>query len=68
MHDALVKPMPDGQMSPGLATKWSESADGLSYDFEVRQGVKFHNGDPFTAEDVKFSFERYKGANAARKG
>src|SRR5215468_10719241 len=64
MHDALVKPMPDGQMSPCLATKWSESEDGLRYDFELRQGVKFHNGDPFTAEDVKFSFERYKGTSA----
>src|SRR5882672_4354992 len=64
MHDALVKPMPDNPMSPSLATRWSESADGLTYDFELRQGVKFHNGDPFTAEDVKFSFERYKGAGA----
>jgi peptide/nickel transport system substrate-binding protein len=64
MHDALVKPMPDNQMSPCLATKWSESEDGLTYDFELRQGVKFHNGDPFTAEDVKFSFERYKGAGS----
>ena len=51
-------------MSPCLATRWSESADGLTYDFELRQGVKFHNGDPFTAEDVQFSFERYKGAGA----
>jgi len=57
--------MPDSQMSPCLATNWSESEDGLAYDFELRQGVKFHNGDPFTAEDVKFSFERYKGAGAA---
>src|SRR5262249_46993846 len=57
-------PMPDNPMSPSLATKWSESADGLMYDFELRQGVKFHNGDPFTAEDVKYSFERYKGAGA----
>jgi len=64
MHDALVKPMPDNPMSPCLATKWSESADGLTYDFELRQGVKFHNGDPFTAEDVQFSFERYKGGGA----
>jgi peptide/nickel transport system substrate-binding protein len=64
LHDAMVKPMPDGRMSPCLATKWSESEDGLTYDFELRQGVKFHNGDPFTAEDVKFSFERYKGAGA----
>jgi peptide/nickel transport system substrate-binding protein len=64
MQDALVKPMPDNPMAPSLATEWSESADGLSYDFELRQGVKFHNGDPFTAEDVQFSFERYKGAGA----
>jgi peptide/nickel transport system substrate-binding protein len=64
MHDALVKPMPGNPMAPRLATKWGESEDGLSYDFELRQGVKFHNGDPFTAEDVQFSFERYKGAGA----
>lgn len=64
LHDALVKPMPGNPMAPSLATKWSESADGLAYDFELRQGVKFHNGDPFTAEDVKFSFERYKGMSA----
>jgi peptide/nickel transport system substrate-binding protein len=65
LHDALVKPMPDGYMAPCLATQWHESADGVTYDFELRQGVKFHNGDPFTAEDVQFSFERYKGAGAA---
>ena len=67
LHDALVKPMPDGPMSPCLATKWSESADGLTYDFELRQGVRFHNGDAFTAEDVKFSFERAKGAQLKSK-
>ncbi len=65
MHDALVKPMPGNPMAPSLATKWTESPDGLTYDFELRQGVKFHNGDPFTAEDVQFSFERFKGAGSA---
>lgn len=64
LHDALVKPMPEGKMAPSLATKWQESDDGLTYDFTLRQGVKFHNGDSFSAEDVKFSFERYKGAGA----
>jgi peptide/nickel transport system substrate-binding protein len=64
IHDALLKPMPDNAMAPSLATTWHESPDGLTYDFELRQGVKFHNGDPFTAEDVKFSFERYKGTAA----
>jgi peptide/nickel transport system substrate-binding protein len=55
---------PDGQMSPCLATSWQESEDGLTYEFELRPGVTFHNGDPLTAEDVQFSFERYKGAGA----
>jgi peptide/nickel transport system substrate-binding protein len=64
LHDALVKPMPDNPMSHSLATAWRESEDGRTYDFELRPGVKFHNGDPFTAEDVQFTFERYKGASA----
>jgi peptide/nickel transport system substrate-binding protein len=61
LHDALVKPMPGQRMAPSLAESWSESPDKLSYEFKLRKGVKFHNGDPFTAEDVKFSFERAKG-------
>src|SRR5262245_32692327 len=64
LHDALVKPMPDNPMAPSLATAWQESPDGLTYDFQLRQGVTFHNGDPFTADDVAFSFARYKGAGA----
>ena len=64
LHDALVKPMPEHPMAPSLATAWHESPDGLTYDFALRQGVTFHNGDPFTAEDVQFSFERYKGSGA----
>jgi peptide/nickel transport system substrate-binding protein len=62
LHDALVKPMPGNPMAPGLAESWSASPDGLVYEFVLRKGVKFHNGDPVTAEDVKFSFERYRGA------
>ena len=62
LHDALVKPMPGNPMAPSLAESWTESPDKLIYEFKLRQGVKFHNGDPFTAEDVKFSFERAKGA------
>src|SRR6058998_333739 len=61
LHDAVVKPMPAGWNTPSLAESWSQSKDGLSYDFVLRRGVKFHNGDPVTAEDVKFSFERYRG-------
>ena len=60
-HDALVKPMPGKSMAPSLAESWSASTDGLVYEFKLRTGVKFHNGEPVTAEDVKFSFERYRG-------
>jgi peptide/nickel transport system substrate-binding protein len=58
LHDALVKPMPGNIMTPSLAESWTVSADGRVYDFKLRQGVTFHNGDPFTAEDVRFSFLR----------
>jgi len=62
MHDALVKPMPGGLMTPSLAESWKLSPDNRTYEFKLREGLKFHNGDPFTAEDVKFSFLRAKGA------
>ena len=64
MHDALVRPMPNQKMGASLAESWTESPDGLTYEFKLRRGLKFHNGDPVTSEDVKFSFERYKGAAA----
>jgi peptide/nickel transport system substrate-binding protein len=63
LHDAVVKPMPGQPMAPCLAESWSVSEDGLTYDFILRNGTKFHNGDPVTAEDVKFSFERYHGSS-----
>ena len=64
IHDALVKPMPGGDNTPSLAESWTASKDGLTYEFVLRKNAKFHNGDPVTAEDVKFSFDRYKGAAA----
>src|SRR3989475_5526222 len=64
VHDALVKPMPAGDNTPSLAESWTMSKDGLTYEVVLRRGVKFHNRDPVTAEDVKFSFDRYKGAAA----
>jgi peptide/nickel transport system substrate-binding protein len=64
LHDGLVKPMPGKSMAPSLAESWTVSADGLVYDFVLRKGARFHNGDPVTAEDVKFSFERYRGIYA----
>jgi peptide/nickel transport system substrate-binding protein len=63
LHDAMLKPMPDNALAPGLAESWSASEDGLSYDFVLRKGAKFHTGEAVTAEDVKFSFERYRGTS-----
>jgi peptide/nickel transport system substrate-binding protein len=62
LHDALVKPMPGNLMTPCLAESWTVSPDQRVYEFSLRKGLKFHNGDPFTADDVKFSFQRAKGA------
>jgi peptide/nickel transport system substrate-binding protein len=64
LHDALVKPMPGKAMAPSLAESWSVSPDGLVYEFVLRKGMRFHNGDPVTADDAKFSFERYRGISA----
>ena len=65
LHDALVKPMPAGLNTPSLAESWTMSRDGRTWEFVLRKGVRFHNGDPVTADDVKFSFERYRGAAAS---
>ena len=64
IHDALVKPMPAGRPrraspSPGRCRRMP-----LSYTFVLRPNIKFHNGDAVTADDVKFSFDRYKGGAA----
>jgi peptide/nickel transport system substrate-binding protein len=64
IHDALVRPLPGQKMGASLAESWKESPDGLTYEFRLRRGLKFHNGDPVTAGDVKFSFDRYQGAAA----
>src|SRR5712692_11278123 len=63
LQDAMAKPMPGNALAPCLAESWAAAEDGLTYDFVLREGVKFHNGDPVTAEDVKFSFQRYRGTN-----
>jgi hypothetical protein len=49
-------------MTPSLAESWTVSADQRVYEFKLREGLKFHNGDAFTVEDVKFSFNRAKGS------
>src|SRR3989442_3377194 len=64
LHDALIKPLPGNDMAPCLAESWRESPDGIVYEFKLREALKFHNGDPLTAEDVKFSCNRYGGVSA----
>jgi peptide/nickel transport system substrate-binding protein len=61
MYDNLIRfnPLDGGQtIIPDLAQKWEVSPDGLTYTFHLRQGVKFHDGTPFTADDVIATFER----------
>src|ERR1700687_141205 len=64
LHDALLKPMPGTISAPSLAESWTLAKDGVTYEFVLRKHARFHNGDPVTAEDVKFSFDRYEGAAA----
>src|SRR5215471_3450599 len=63
LQDAMLKPMPGNPFAPSLAESWTASEDGRSYEFQLRKGPTFHNGEPITAEDVKFSFTRYRGAS-----
>ena len=58
LYDTLVFPTSSGTLQPDLATSWQVSTDGLTYTFNLRQGVTFHNGDPLTASDVVFSMNR----------
>lgn len=65
LHDGMMKAMPDNPMDLALAESHTMADDGLSHTFVIRKDVTFHNGAPVTAEDVKYSFERYRG-NAAK--
>ena len=58
LYEGLVEFAPDGTVRPRLAESWEISADGLSYTFHLVQGAHFHDGTPFDAAAVKFSFER----------
>jgi peptide/nickel transport system substrate-binding protein len=66
VHDAMVKPMPGNSLAPSLAESVTVSDDKLIYDMVLRKDAKFHDGTPVTSDDVKFSFERYRGAQAAQ--
>lgn len=58
IFEGLVKPNPDGEMIPAVAEKYTLSEDGTTYTFTLREGVKFHNGQTVTAEDVVYSINR----------
>jgi peptide/nickel transport system substrate-binding protein len=64
LHDALLKPMPGVGSGLSLAESWSMASDMLAADFTLRANARFHNGEPVTGDDVKFSFERYRGGAA----
>jgi ABC-type transport system substrate-binding protein len=70
MTEGLVKLNAKGQVEPLLATEWKQSPDGLTYNFTLRKGVKFQDGEPFNAQAVKFSFDRLLSPNtfAAKPG
>jgi|HigsolmetaAR201D_1030396.scaffolds.fasta_scaffold07829_1 peptide/nickel transport system substrate-binding protein len=55
--NALTRPDENAQPSPDLAESWEVSDDNLTYTFHLRKGVKFHDGQEFTAKDVKFTWE-----------
>ncbi len=61
MYNYLVKFDEQMHLVPDLATKWTQSKDGLTWTFFLRKGVKFHDGTPFNAEAVKYNFERFLG-------
>ncbi|MBX0316485.1 ABC transporter substrate-binding protein [Planococcus glaciei] len=58
IYDSLVVQDENNEIQPWLATEWEVSEDGKSYTFKLREDVKFHDGTPFNAEAVKYSFDR----------
>src|SRR6267142_7238180 len=69
MYDSLVRVSPKGEILPWLAEKWTTSADGKTITFNLRQGVKYHDGTAFDAASVKWNIERYKtGKGSLRTG
>ncbi|MBI3507348.1 MAG: ABC transporter substrate-binding protein [Proteobacteria bacterium] len=63
MYEPLVRRRYDGSLEPGLAVRW-ENTTPTTWKFELRRGVKFHGGEPFTADDVVASFERVRQASS----
>ena len=67
MFEGLMAPETDGSLKPAIAESYEVSEDGLTYTFKIRQGVKFHNGEDVTIEDVQYTFDRIMGANGGEK-
>lgn len=67
IHDPLVRMDAQGNIYPALAEKWEMSEDGLEYRFYLRKDVKFQDGSPLTASDVKFSLDRAKSKPTAKR-
>ncbi len=70
VYDTLVQPAEDLSMEPALAEDWTISPDNLTWTFTLRQGVTWHNGREFVADDVVYSFQRIidEGLNGWRFG
>jgi peptide/nickel transport system substrate-binding protein len=67
IYETLTKINADGSVSPLLAESWEVSPDLTTYTFRLRKGVTFHNGEPFNAQAVKFSFDRAGGERSTNK-
>jgi peptide/nickel transport system substrate-binding protein len=65
--EGLTKIREDGSVVPLLADSWTMDPDGKSYTFKLKKGVKYHDGEAFDADDVKFSFERAKADKSTNK-
>ncbi len=63
IYEGLYKPDSEGNLVPAVASDYTMSEDGLVYTFTLRDGIKFHNGNPVTVEDVKYSIETCAGLN-----
>ncbi len=67
MYDPLVAVNPKGDLIPWLAEKWTVSPDGKSYTFNIRPGVKYHDGTPVDAESVKWNLDRFRNTKTSRR-
>ena len=67
VYEGLVKQSPDGELLPGMATKWEVSDDGKTYTFHMREGAKWSDGEPVTAEDLVFGWQHLLAPENASK-